>query len=128
MPVLTEQSCLNQAGCIALAQAYNLAAPGANTNWFTPVSVGPNASAIRITFSLGTTSKVDVRVTDGTNAFSIHLNANADCTADCMYTFVFGARRTSTAAGSTVLTYSLRSQTNGIVQYATIEEVVGPVT
>ena len=123
---LTEQSSLNQSGCVAFASVHAGAAPGANTDCFTAKSVGPNASALRITICLTTTSKVDLRVSNGTTAYSQHLFANADCTAGCVYTCAFGVRRFANN-GTTLLTYSIRLQTDGIIQTLNLEEVIGPV-
>lgn len=125
---ITESSTLNQPSATAFASIHAGAAPGANTNCFTAKSVGPNASALRLTICLTTTSKVDVRVSDGTTAYSQHLFANADCTASNIYTCVFGARRFANADGVTLLTYSIRLQTDSVIQTLNIEEIIGPVT
>lgn len=101
------------------------AAPGANTNAFTAVTPTPNCCAWRLSMSFATTTKVDIRVTDGTTAYSIHLFANADCTASCEYTATIAVAATSD--GSTALTYSLRVQTDSVIQKLIIDEICGPV-
>jgi hypothetical protein len=109
-----------------LAAVYAGAAPGANTDIFTAVKFSPDATCARLTIALTTGSKVDVRVTNGTTAYSQHLFANADCTAGCVYTCAFGVRRFANN-GTTLLTYSIRLQTDGIIQTLNLEEVIGPV-
>ncbi len=124
---LTEQSTLNNRSSIAFASVHAGSAPGANTDIFTAKSVGPNASAIRLTICLTTSSVVDVRVTDGSTAYSQHLNGGTALTAACLYTFTFGARRFANNSSSTLLTYSIRVATDSVIQTLNVEEVVGPV-
>lgn len=111
----------------ALATVYAGSAPGANTDIFTAVSVSESASAIRITVALTTSSVFDVRVTDGSTAYTIHLNGGTALAAATMYTFTFGARAYSTQTGTTALTYSCRVATDSIINYLLVEEVCGPV-
>lgn len=111
----------------ALATVYAGAAPGANTDIFTAVKVSPLAVALRLTICLTTSSKVDIRVTNGTTAYSQTLNNDTPLTAACLYTFCFGARRYSSQTGDTELTYSVRVQTDSIIQTLFLEEVTGPV-
>ena len=113
-------------GCSALATVY-ATTPGANTNIYAAVKVSESASAIRITVSLATSSVFDLRITDGSTAYTLHLNEGVALTASCLYTFVVAARRYSSQTGTTELTYSNRVATDGVVQLLFVEEVTGPV-
>lgn len=125
---ITPEACgEGRGGTVAFATIYAGPAPGANTDIFTAKSVGPRCVALRITVSLATGSVFDLRVTDGSTAYTQHLNAGAALTASCLYTFTVGARRYSTQTGTTELTYSCRVATDGVIQTLFIEEVTGPV-
>lgn len=115
-----------QGACVALATVYALAAPGANTNIVTPFSVSESAVALRVTVCLTTGSVFNVRVTDGSTAYTMGLNASAALNAGDIYTFTFGARRYSSQTGTTELTYSFQVETNGIINMLFVEEVTGP--
>lgn len=101
------------------------AAPGANTDIFTAITPSGDAAAWRIQIALTTGSKVDVRVTDGSTAYSQTLNNDVALTAACLYTFTILVASTSTIAGSTALTYSLRVKTDSIIQTLIVDEVLG---
>ena len=117
----------NEAALNSRAHVYAGSAPGANVDIITAFTPGPKCSALRVTVSLATSSVFDVRVTDGSTAYTIHLNGGTALTASCYYTFTFGVRATSTSTGSTALTYSFRVATDGVIQTLFVEEVVGPV-
>ena len=101
------------------------AAPGVNTNIFTALTPSDHASAWRIQIALTTGSKVDLRVTDGTTAYSQTLNNDTALTAACLYTFTVLVASTSSLSGTTALTYSLRVKTDSIIQTLIVDEVVG---
>lgn len=131
-----ESSSNTQRNAVALMTVYAGAAPGANTNIgftdalgaaATTFQVGPNASVVRVTVALTTGSVFNVRVTDGTTAYTIHLNGGTALTAACMYTFSFGARRYSTQNGNTELTYAFQVATDSVINYLLAEEVVGGI-
>ena len=122
---MPESSGLRNSGCIARATVYALAAPGANTNIITPFSVGDNASAIRVTVCLTTASVFNVRVTDGSTAYSMGLNASSALNAGDLYTFTFGARHYSSQTGTTALTYSFQVETDSVINYLLVEEIIG---
>lgn len=106
-----------------------LAAPGANTDIFTALTPSNRCVAFRLQICLTTTSKVDVRVTDATTAYSQHLFANADCTAGNLYTCVFlAAASPTTNAPTKTLTYSIRVQTDSVIQTLLLDELIGPVS
>lgn len=128
MPI--EQMSGNMAPSVtALATVYAGAAPGANTNIFTPVKVSPKGVALRLTIALTTGSKVDIRVTDGSTAYSQTLNNDTALTAGCLYVFEFGARRYSSQPytdGTTAeLSYSVRVKTDSVIQTLLLEEIAG---
>jgi hypothetical protein len=112
--------------CKRVVLLHALAAPGANTNIFTAITPSPNAAAWRVTIALTTSSKVDLRVTDGTTAYSNVLNNDTALAAGGLYTFSFGVAATSTLTGATALTFSLRVQTDSVIRQLYIEEVLGP--
>ncbi len=121
--------------CRRVATIYAGAAPGANTSFLsstytadgtTGIIPSPLANAWRITISLATGSVLDVYVTEGTNAYTQHLNGGVSLTAGQLYTFTFGVSRT-TQNGSTTLTYQLRVATDSVIQTLFIDEVSGPV-
>lgn len=118
---------IQTAAISALATVYAGAAPGANTDIVTPFKVSESASAVRVTVCLTTGSVFDVRVTDGSTAYTMHLNGGTALTAACLYTFTFAARRYSSQTGTTELTYSFRVATDGVINYLLAEEVCGPV-
>ena len=114
-----------------LAAVYAGAAPGANTDIFTAVKFSPDATCARLTIALTTGSKVDVRVTNGTTAYSQTINNNAALTAACLYVFEFPVGRYASmpyVAGTTAeLTYSIRVQTDSIIQTLFFDELKGVV-
>lgn len=109
----------------SLATVHAGAAPGANTDIFTAVKVAPGCAFLRLTICLTTGSKVDVRVTDGSTPYSQTLNNNTALTAACLYVFEWAARRYSAQSGDTELTYSIRVQTDSIIQTLFLDEVIG---
>jgi len=123
---MPENCHLSESYVLALATVYNGPAPGANTNIFAPVTPGARAAKLRLTIALTTSSKVDIRVTDGTNAFSITLNGDAAIPANTMYMEEFGARKFSSQDGSTPLTYSVRVKTDSVIQVLFFDEIGGP--
>ena len=122
-----EGSTAGSGACTAIATVYAGAAPGANTNIVTPFKVSESASALRVTVCLTTGSVFNVRVTDGSTAYTMGLNASAALNAGDIYTFTFGARRYSSQTGTTELTYSFQVETDSVINYLLVEEVTGPV-
>lgn len=131
-----ELSTVSSAGANALVTCYATSAPGANTNIplvdalgasGTTFKVGPNASAIRVTVCLTTTSVFDLRVTNGTTAYTQHFNGGTALTASCLYTFTIGARRYSTQNADVELSYAFRVATDSVIEQLLVEEVRGPV-
>lgn len=100
---------------------YNLAAPGANTNILaanaTPET--PGSSAFRVTVALAVASVFNVRVTDGTDAFTWGLNESVALNAGDLYTFTFGVQKG--------LSYNFQVETDGIIQFLLCEEITGGV-
>lgn len=119
-----------------VATAHALAAPGANTSFLSATvtadattGITPSAGACmwRLLISLATSSILDLYVTDGTTAYTIHLNGNTALTASTLYGFTFPVSRTK-QDGSTTLTYQLRVATDSVIQTLIIDEVTGPVS
>jgi len=106
------------------ATGYNVPSPGNNTNIFT-TSITPvyPASALRVTVCLATTSVFNVRVTDGTTAFTMSLNSGATLTAGNLYTFAFGVHQKSNASPPLTLTYNFQVATTGVINFIMVEEV-----
>jgi hypothetical protein len=103
------------------------AAPGANTDIFTALTPTAQAAVWRIQIALTTGSKVDVRVTDGSTAYSQTLNNDTALTAACLYTFTFMVAATSSLTGTTALTYSIRVKTDSVIQTLIVDEIIGGV-
>lgn len=125
-----EQTLMPQFGVAALATVHNGSAPGANTNIFsTSLKVSPSASAIRVTVCLSTGSVFNVVVTDGTNPHTQSLNGGTALTANCLYTFTFGARRYSSqpyTAGTTAeISYNFQVATDSVIETLFVEECTG---
>ncbi len=124
---MQESSGLRSAGAVGVATVYAGSAPGANTNIITPITPGPNASAYRVTVCLTTASVFNVRVTNGSTAYTMGLNGSVALAAGDLYTFVFGVRATSSQTGSTALTYSFQVETDSVINYLLVEEIIGGV-
>jgi hypothetical protein len=99
-----------------------LAAPGANTDAFTAFTPNHQGAVLDIDLSLATGSIVDLRVTDGTTAYSQALWDGASLTAGQRYSCSVLAPRQTDAATPKTLTYSIRVRTDGIIQTLTIHE------
>ena len=101
------------------------AAPGSNTNCFTALTPSDHASAWRMQIAVATGGIIDLRVTDGTTAYSQSLFDGAALTAGRLYTCQFLVSSTSSLSGTTALTYSIRLQTDSVIQTLIIDEVQG---
>lgn len=98
-----------------------LAAPGANTNAFTAITPNFQGAVLDIDIVLTTASIVDLRVTDGSTAYSQALWDEVSLTADRRYsTTVLAPAFTDTG---TALTYSIRIRTDGIIRSLIVDEV-----
>ncbi len=129
MPV--EQARCGEEAVASLATVYKGHAPGANTNILaTSVKVSGHASAIRVTVCLATASVFNLRITDGTDAFTIGLNASAALQAGDLYTFTFGARRYKSQPytdGTTAeFSYNFQVKTDGVINLLFVDEIIGP--
>lgn len=130
MPV--EQTRCGEEAVASLATVYAGAAPGANTNILaTSVKVSAHASAIRVTVCLTTSSVFNVQTTDGTTAYVNGLNASVALNAGDVYTFTFGARRYKSQPytdGTTAeLSYNFQVETDSVIRFLFVDEVIGPV-
>ena len=132
----TPEATTGPGSCVAVMTVYAGSAPGANTNIsFTDASgasvttfkVPEDATALRVTVSLATSSVLDLRVTDGSTAYTQHLNGGVALAAGTLYTFTVGARRYSTQSGTTELSYAFRVVTDSVIQTLFVEAVSGPV-
>lgn len=112
--------------CIPYATQYNTAAPGADTDFLTDFTVGSLVSALRITICLSTSSVLNLAVTDGTTAHAMALNGGTALTANALYTFTVGARRTKDGTeDGTQLVYNLQVATDSVIEYVMVEGVTG---
>lgn len=100
-----------------------LAAPGANTDIFTAIAPLHLGSVWDVSISLATASIVDLRVTDGTTAYSQAMLDGATLTAGTRYNFSVAVPKQTDAATPVALTYSLRVRTDGIIQSLIVDEV-----
>ncbi len=103
-----------------------IAAPGANTNIFTALTpTAGEASTWRLQISLATASVVNLRVTDGTTAYTQNLFNGDSLVASRLFTCQFMVAATSSLSGTTALTYSIQVATDGVIQTLIIDEVLG---
>lgn len=115
---------------------YNIAAPGATTNIITKSPTGATitgltprnaTAALRVTVCLATTSIFDCNVTDGTTAFTWHLNGGTSLTGGCIYSFEIpasGLAATQTQTTSPkALVWNFQVETNGVIQELEVDEV-----
>jgi hypothetical protein len=100
-----------------------LAAPGANADIFTAIAPNHQGAVFDCEISLANASIVDVRVTDGSTAYSQAILDGASLTAGTRYSFSFLAPKQTDAATPLSLTYSLRVRTDGIIQSLIVDEV-----
>lgn len=119
---------LQQSAVVPKAMVYNGSAPGADTNILgTSLNFGDAVSACRVTVCLATASVFNVYVTDGSNAFTMGLNESNALNAGDLYTFTLGVCKYSSDTGTTALAYNFRVETDGVINYLRVEEVVGAV-
>ena len=110
-------------------QARALAAPGANTS-FASFTLSHPVASVRITIALATASVLNLFSTDGTTGYTHGLLSSATLTAGDLYAidvpgltrYVPSGGKVVTSAG-TEITYSLRIETNGVVQVVSIVEL-----
>ena len=101
-------------------RTFNLAAPGANTDFYTAdlTPVYP-ASTMRVSVRLSTASVLNLIIKQGATTFTTGLNASAALQAGDLYTFVFGIN------GS--CTYNFQVETDGVISYFQVDELSGVV-
>lgn len=121
-----EGATAGSAACTALATVYALAAPGAATNIVTAFKVSDSASAMRVLVCLTTGSVFNLRVTDGSTAYTQAINGGVALLANTLYTFVIPCRRYSSQTGTTELTYSFQVATDSVIQTLLVDEITGP--
>lgn len=119
----------NESRSIRLATVYAGSAPGVNTNILATGIVPPkDVGAFRITVALAAASVFNVRVTDGTTAYTQGLKESAALNAGDLYTFTMGVSRTSDGSeDGTTLTYNFQVETDGVIQTLIVDGVVGGV-
>ena len=119
---------IQQSAVVPRAMVYAGAAPGVSTNILTTgITFGDAVSACRVTVCLTTSSVFNVYVTDGSTAYTMGLNASGALNAGDLYTFVFGVCKYSSDSGTTGLTYNFRVETDSVINYLRVEEVIGSV-
>ena len=90
-----------------VALGHAIPAPGANTNIFTALTPSDHASAWRMQISLATGAVVNLRVTDGSTAYTQALFDGATLTAGRLYIVGVSAQRVTVEV-------SLRGKPGGI--------------
>lgn len=120
-------------GPIIVVRGHAIAAPGANTDIFTARSPIKAHGQIRVLVSLATSSIFDIRWTDGTTAYSSHLNGGVALPASCLMAFdvPFSKQATSgansTATAPATMTYSFRVATDSVIEHLEVWELDEPV-
>ena len=104
------------------------AAPGANTDFATDFTVGAAVTALRITACLSTSSVLNMMQSDGSNENAMSLNAGDALTANALYTFTVGVRRTDdgTETGD-FLVYNFQVATDSVIETFMVEGITGGV-
>lgn len=108
-----------------LYRGYNVPAPGVNTDIFTAVKVSEGAVALRITVALAVQSVVNLYVTNGTTAFTWGLNGSVAVGAGDLKTMTVPVMAST---GTADLTYTLRVESDGVIQCCIVDEITGPVS
>ena len=104
----------------SVAQEFNKAAPGANTNILdanvTPVQMGTDSPIFRVTACLAVSSVLNVVITDSDgNSETIGLNDNAAITADAMFREAFAVRSD--------YTYNFQVETDGEIKLLLVDQI-----
>ena len=110
-------------GPIVLFSGEAIAAPGANTTFaaFTMVRRG---AGVRVTIMLATSSVLNLR-SDSTVDYDGGLNASVALTASDIHAFdVPSLAKYVPGSSSTLVSYGLRVETNGIIQLCTVTELL----
>lgn len=114
----------SQSICRAIATVFNGSAPGANAGILgTAIRPGENASAFRVSVALTTSSVFNVTCYDGSTTHKWGLNESGALNAADLYTFTFGVRNTKD--GTTSLVYNFEVETDGVIEYLVVEEIIG---
>ena len=100
-----------------------LPAPGANTNIFTALTPTRGLVQIRVFVSLATGSVFNLRLTDGTDAYTIKLNGGTALTAGVAYAFDVPMSRVPTEDTTKTITYSFQVATDGVIQHMEVWEL-----
>ena len=102
-------------------------APGANTNIFTTgLKVSEGCAALRVTVCLTTASVFNIYTdSDGGTDYTCGLNSSSALQAGDVYTFTFGALAYD-AAGNR-LSYNFQVETDGVIRFLIVDEVIGAV-
>ena len=107
---------------------FNLSAPGANTAIFTAISPVDQNAYWRIQIALTTSSVVNITVTDGTTTHKFGLNDDVAITAATPFTQDVRVPRyidSENASTTSLLSYSLELETDGVVELLTVDERYG---
>lgn len=107
-------------GILKIYRGFNIPAPGANTNIFEPVTPYSTASTLRITIVLATSSVLNLTVTQGATTMTCGLNKSVALAAGDLYTFCVGCSKDNS--------YSLRVETDGIINVLQVDEIIGGVS
>ena len=103
------------------------AAPGANTNIFTAITPSQGTAQVRVFISLATGSVFNLRLTDGTDAYTIKLNSGTALTAGVAYAFDIPLSAVPTEDNTKTITYSLQVATDSVIQHLEVWELAEPV-
>ena len=95
---------------------HNQAAPGANTNIFTAINPKSGTNRMRVSICLAVSSVLNLRSDDGVTGFDQGLNASNALNAGDLYEFEWSTIQSNT--------YSLRVETDGVIQTCIVDDIV----
>ena len=112
---------MSETGIIAKGTVFDTSVATATNVFASDISMSNGRSAIRVTVSVDTATKLKPRLSDGATIIPMILNNDTDLTADCIYTFVFGM--------DSSLTLNFRHDDAGSVKFymLLIDEILGGV-
>jgi hypothetical protein len=107
-----------------LASVWNRGSTNASTNLLTSSVAVSGASVIRIGVVLGSSVKLSIVETNGTQTFSSFLNGGTALAAGTLYTFVWEGRAKD---GTNNITFNFQMDGTSTVPILRVSEVIAPV-
>ena len=110
-------------GLITHAAAFNVSAPGVNTDILSSDVTVKEGCALKVTVALTTGSVFNVVCSDGTTEHTWGLNASTALNAGDLYTFTFGMAPFETnSASDNALLVNFQVETDGVIELLIVQE------